>query len=113
MKGGYSGASYDFDKYYWYSYDGKDKVLVVECKDGKVTDVIKYNKSIYWTSDGMPKFWATRPAITTKKNNSTKKEDPYNVNDYNDPEDFYDDNYDDFWDYEEAEDYYNSYHDNL
>ena len=37
-------------------------------------------------------------------------EEPYNVNDYSDPEDFYDDNYDDFWDYEEAEDYYNSYH---
>lgn len=42
---------------------------------------------------------------------SSKSADPYNVYDYSDPEEFYEDNYDDFWDYEEAEDYYNSYHD--
>lgn len=42
---------------------------------------------------------------TTRKKASTKK-DKYNVYDYADPEDFYEDNYDDFWDYEDAEDYY-------
>lgn len=111
VKGRGSKLGYDLDKYYWYSDNNKDMVLFVECKDGKVTDVRKYYESVYWTSDGMPKFWATRPIRSTKPKSSTKKEDPYNVNDYNDPEDFYDDNYDDFWDYEEAEDYYNSYHD--
>ena len=35
------------------------------------------------------------------------KYDEYNVYDYYDPEDFYEDNYDDFYDYEDAEDYYN------
>lgn len=112
VKGRGSKPGYALDKYYWRSDNNKDTVLFVECRDGKVTEVTKYYESTYWTPDGMPKFWATRPVRTTKKNSSTPKEDPYNVNDYNDPEDFYDDNYDDFWDYEEAEDYYNSYHDN-
>ena len=31
---------------------------------------------------------------------------PYGADDYNDPEDFYEDHYDDFWDEEEAEDYW-------
>ena len=56
---------------------------------------------------------------STKSNDTTNykpykskssDDDPYDVNEYSSPEDFYDDNYDDFWDYEEAEDYYNSYH---
>lgn len=111
VKGRGSKPGYDLDKYYWYSDNNNDMVLFVECKDGKVTDVIKYYESTYWTSNGMPKFWATRPARTTKKNKSIKKDDPYNVNDYYDPEDFYDDNYDDFWDYEDAEDYFNEHHD--
>lgn len=40
-----------------------------------------------------------------------KEKDEYGVNDYSGPEDFYEDNYDDFWDYEDAEDYYNEYAD--
>lgn len=32
------------------------------------------------------------------------------MNDYSDPEDFYDDNYDDFFDYEDAEDYYHEHY---
>ena len=34
------------------------------------------------------------------------EKDPYNAKDYRDPEDFYEDYYDDFYDYEDAEDYY-------
>ena len=33
-------------------------------------------------------------------------DDSYNVNDYYDAEDFYEDYYDDFYDYEDAEDYF-------
>lgn len=106
-----SKSGYDLDKYYWYSDNNNDMVLFVECKDGKVTDVIKYYESTYWTSNGMPKFWATRPKTTTKSSSSKKKSDPYDVYDYSDPEDFYDENYDDFWDYEDAEDYFNEHHD--
>lgn len=111
VKGRGSKQGYALDEYYWYSDDNKDMVLFVECKDGKVTDVVKYYESTYWTPSGMPKFWAKRPVRTAEKKSPTKKEDPYNVNDYYDPEDFYDDNCDDFWDYEDAEDYYNEYHD--
>ena len=41
------------------------------------------------------------------KKQKTQKSNPYDVYDYSNAEDFYDDNYDDFWNYEEAEDYYN------
>lgn len=44
------------------------------------------------------------------KGKNADDDDPYNVNDYSTPEDFYYDNYDDFWDYEDAEDYYNENH---
>ena len=37
---------------------------------------------------------------------ASDKKDPYNAKDYRDPEDFYEDYYDDFYDYEDAEDYY-------
>ena len=45
------------------------------------------------------------------RSSNKSSDDPYNVNDYSDPEDFYDDNYDDFYDYEDAEDYYNEHYD--
>ena len=45
---------------------------------------------------------------TKKRSTSTPKpeDDPLNARSYANPEDFYDDNYYDFFDYEEAEDYY-------
>ena len=36
--------------------------------------------------------------------------DPYNVQEYDDPEDFYEDHEDEFEDYEEADDYYDEHH---
>lgn len=111
VKGWGSDPGYNSDKYYWYANNGKDIVLIVKCKDRKVTDVTKYFEWVYWTSDGMPNFGATKPKTTTKSSSSKKKEDPYDVYDYSDPEDFYYDNYDDFWDCEDAEDYFNEHHD--
>lgn len=105
-----TSSKYGKTKYYWYANNSKDIVLIVECKDRKVIDVIKYFEWVYWTSDGMPNFGATKPKTTTKKSTTKKKSDPYDVYDYSDPEDFYYDNYDDFWDYEDAEDYYNEHH---
>ena len=49
-----------------------------------------------------------RPAASSKKKSQT---DYNNVNDYDDPEDFYDDHYGDFDTYEDAEDYFEDYHD--
>lgn len=53
----------------------------------------------------------TKYNYTTKKHTTTKNSDPYNVNDYSDEEDFYEDHYDDFFDYYDAEDYYREHHD--
>ena len=47
--------------------------------------------------------------IRRSKPKPTSYSDPYNVNDYYDVEDFYDDYYDDFYDYEDAEDYFNKH----
>lgn len=97
-----------YNVYYWNANNG-DTMLAVSCINGKVDHVSKYYEWAYWTSDGKPKPNGTNyRSSSTKKSN--KDSDLYNVNDHSDPEDFYDDNYDDFWDYEEAEDYYNSYH---
>ncbi|MBS6832581.1 MAG: hypothetical protein KH216_07160 [Clostridiales bacterium] len=38
------------------------------------------------------------------------EDDYFNVDDYNDPEDFYEDYYDDFWDYYDAEEYFYEHH---
>ena len=43
---------------------------------------------------------------TQDSKNSTRRNDPYDVYDYDDPEDFYYDHEDEFEDYEDAEDYY-------
>lgn len=37
---------------------------------------------------------------------TTRKADEYDAHDYDDPEVFYEDHYDDFWDHEDAEDYW-------
>ena len=50
------------------------------------------------------------PSESAKTTPSTTNEDEYHVNDYDDPEDFYEDNADDFEDEEDAEDYYDEYH---
>ena len=77
---------------------GNAIIFVARCLKGKVDSVSDYRDNP----------WILKSYTSTKK--KSEKEDPYNVNDYSDPEDFYDDNYDDFWDYEDAEDYYNKYH---
>ena len=66
--------------------------------DGYVSDVTD------WTN-----VTTTKYHYTTKKHTTTT--DPYNVNNYSNEDDFYEDHYDDFMDYYEAEDYYDEYHD--
>ncbi len=63
---------------------------------------------------GLPGKATTSPTPTsTPKRSSTtttaNKDDPYNAGDYSDPDDFYFDHYDDFWDFEDAEDYWEDY----
>lgn len=49
----------------------------------------------------------TRPA--TSSSSTKKDDDPYHAKSYSNPEDFYYDYYDDFWEFEEAEDYWNEH----
>ena len=79
---------------------GNGIIFVARCLQGKVVKVIDYRDDP----------WVIPSSSSTSYKSKSDDDDPYNVNDYSTPEDFYDDNYDDFWDYEEAEDYYNSYH---
>ena len=98
---------YSRDEYRWKNDDGKT-ILYVECRDGVVTDVRKYWEDKYWTTDGKPIFSGRRSENTSGSGGKKKvyNDDSYNVNDYYDAEDFYDDYYDDFYEYEEAEEYF-------
>lgn len=77
---------------------GNGIIFVVRCLNGRVDSI----------SDHRDDPWIIRNPSTSKKDK--KDDDPYNVNDYSNEEDFYYDNYDDFWDYEDAEDYYREHH---
>ena len=118
-------------RHYWYADNGRDKVLVVDCVDGKVSTVKKYYTTMYWDENGMPYFDRESPYNPSsemqikkveKKHNTIASNyyyisyDPYDVEQYNDPDDFadewaeefgdgdYDDGYDDAYEY--WEDYY-------
>lgn len=89
----YTANLYDF-------YKSSCKVFTARCVQGKVTDVWDYR------DEPVPQSSKTYTSNGTKKDS-----DPYGASDYYDPEDFYYDYYDDFWDYEEAEDYWYEYSD--
>ena len=101
-------SKYGFTDYTWRTNYG-DIMLIVTCYEGEVSSVSRYGWGYFWTEDIKPIWNGVSPY--KNKNSSTKKsDDAYNVQDYSDPEDFYYDNYDDFWEYEEAEDYYNEHY---
>lgn len=79
--------------------NGDAIIFVARCLNGRVDSVYDYRDDP-WVIRDIPSF-----------DKNTEEDDPYDVNDYSDPEDFYYDNYDDFWDYEDAEDYFNEHHD--
>lgn len=100
-------SEFSKNEYRWKNSSGKT-ILYVECRDGVVTDVSKYWEDKYWTSDGKPIYSGQREGYSSSSNGKKKvyNDDSYNVNDYYDAEDFYEDYYDDFYDYEDAEDYF-------
>ena len=70
-------------------------IFVARCAKGKVINIWDYREDPY------------KYVTSTKRYvPDYDEDDPYNATDYYDPEDFYEDNYDDFYDYEEAEEYY-------
>ena len=64
-----------------------------------------------YTSSSSSKSTTTTKSTTssTSKKTTTTRSDPYDVQDYSDPEEFYYYHYDDFYDYEDAEDYFNEH----
>lgn len=71
-------------------------IFIAKCRNDKVISVLDFRDR--------PLYRINYKSLFPKK--STSDKDDYNAKDYDDPEDFYDDNYDDFGDYEDAEDYY-------
>ena len=108
VAGGGMRWEHTVQKYYWENIEG-DTMLYVDCVDGVVRNVIKYGVDYFWTADGRPIYSAVNPhkySYKKKSKKTDKKEDPYDVYEYSDAEDFYYDHEDDFWDYYDAEDYY-------
>ena len=108
-KKGMHGA---YNAYIWRADNGIDQPLQVRANGGKVIEVIKYWEGLYWTADGMPNFSATAAdkAQYYKDRNldfsRIGKYDDYDVDEYDDPEDFWYDHADEFDSYEDAWDYW-------
>lgn len=97
------------DEYYWYSDTGGYVAFYVKCENGVVVETSKGLYEEYlWTPDGKPNFGGEVKGLFE---DLEFDDDSYDVDSFWDPEDFYEEYYDDFWDYEEAEDYYYSHRD--
>lgn len=77
------------------------RIFSARCLDGKVVGVWDFRDNPWLES-------TPRPASGKKKAaySADEDDDDYGIRDYADPEDFYEDYYDEFDSYEEAEDYY-------
>lgn len=89
----------EVENHYYYWYVGKDNVLRIVCRKGKVFLINKYQLEKYWDENGMPIFDNPRevqenpePAETVEKVDTEIQYpyDPYDVYDFKDPDDFAD-----------------------
>lgn len=78
-------------------------IFEARCLEGEVTHVLDYR-------DGKSSSPYSKENRSAYKPPEKQDDDPYNVNDFVDPEDFYYENYADFFDYYDAEDYFNEHH---
>ena len=108
-----SGKNIYRHKYIWYASNGYDVPLIVICKNGEVIDVYKYYADTYWDSNGYPCFDNKRSTYKSYSSSSNKNYyDAYDVNEYDDPDDFADEWAEEFGDgdyeygYEDAYDYW-------
>lgn len=90
-----SNERFHANLYDFYNEDGA-KIFTARCADGRVIDIFDHRDE---------PITARAPYTGT-----TGYEDPYNVNDYIHPEDFYYDHYDDFFDFYDAENYFDEHH---
>ena len=104
--------------YYWYG----NPYVEIECADGYVNKVTPYSMSREGQRAIAQKEEEERQKRIEEQKKNTKtysysgnndwiNDDGYGVNEYDDPEEFYYDWYDEFEDYDDAEDYYYEYKD--
>lgn len=120
-----AGTYIETNYYYWYA--GGDNPLIVICENGVVQKVTKYFLDEYWDENGMPIFDNPRhkeAKVEDEINQESEAEktissqypyDPYDVFEYDNPDDFaeewaeefgdgsFEDGYDDAYDYWEDE----------
>ena len=69
-----------------------------------------YGSSSYGSSSGgSSSYGSSGSSHKSKSTGGSSRKDEYNAADFGNPEDFYDEHYDDFFDYYDAEDYWNEY----
>ncbi len=79
-------------------------IFTARCVQGKVIQVWDDRDRVTSSSSGTSSGSSSKSKSTSSEADTPS--DPYNVYDYDDPDDFYYDNYDDFDGYEDAEDYW-------
>lgn len=93
--------------YAWYSRQNGDLVFRVECEGGKVVSAVKYGGDAYWNGDTL--LVALGPQIIPSFNSggaSDERHDSSVRDDYDNPDDFYEDNKDWLDNEDEAWDYW-------
>ena len=94
--------------YKWKSSGGAYKYAAI-CRDGKVTDLIRYvsgASSSNYSGKSSSQSGYSSSRSSGKNSSKSYRTDDYDVYDYDDPEDFYYDHEDEFEDYGDAEDYW-------
>ena len=108
VKGADGKYFYDTKQVYaWYSKQNGDMVFKVECKNGVVISAVKYGGDTYWNGDQL--LVKLGPQIIHKFNSggTTNSGSDSSIRDeYDNPEDLYEENRDWFDDEDEAWDYW-------
>ena len=108
VKGADGKYFYDTKQVYaWYSKQNGDMVFKVECKNGVVISAVKYGGDTYWNGDQL--LVKLGPQIIHKFNSggTTNSGSDSSIRDeYDNPEDLYEENQDWFDDEDEAWDYW-------
>ena len=82
-------------RYMWYNSNGTKKFMAV-CRNGRVSSVVEF----------VPSTASRKNSYSGNTSRNNTRKDMYDVQDYDDPEDFYYDHADEFDDIQDAEDYW-------
>ena len=82
-------------RYMWYNSNGTKKFMAF-CRNGRVSSVVEF----------VPSTASRKNSYSGNTSRNNTRKDMYDVQDYDDPEDFYYDHADEFDDIQDAEDYW-------